>query len=82
MFSVEYDHDEIAITLVDNNDNYEDLIINSFTDIVYLRQWDEETDRMKTIAISPDMWEELMIGIHSPEGVYMTNYSKSVDNTK
>ena len=70
MYTVEMDLDEICITVMDDNGNNEDLIINSFTDIVYIRQYDEDTDRIKTIAISPRMWEELISAIHSPEGAF------------
>ena len=70
MYTVEMDLDEICITVMDDNGNNVDLIIISFTDIVYIRQYDEDTDRIKTIAISPRMWEELISAIHSPEGAF------------
>ena len=38
MYSVEMEHDEITITIMDDHGNYSDLIINSFDDIVYIRQ--------------------------------------------
>jgi len=72
MFSVEFDHDEVCITVVDDTENYEDLVVNSFDDIVFIRQWDEEINRMQVIAMSPDMWEELITSIHSSEGVYIS----------
>jgi len=73
MFSVEFDHDEVLITIVDDTNDCEDVIVNSFDDIVYIRQWDEDINRMQSIAMTPKMWEELMTSIHSSEGVYISN---------
>ena len=44
MFTIEMDHDEITITLLDDTGGYADVIINSFDDIVYIRQFEEEDD--------------------------------------
>ena len=71
MYSVEFDHDEVLITLVDDTADCEDVVINSFDDIVYIRQWDEELNRMQAIVLTPEMWEELMSAIHSHEGVFI-----------
>lgn len=70
MYTVEFEHDETCITILDDYGYNEDLIINAFSDIVYIRQYDETTDRIKTIAISPKMWEELINAMASPEGAY------------
>jgi hypothetical protein len=72
MFTIEMDHDEITITLLDDSGNYADVIINSFDDIVYIRQFEEEDDAPQAIALSPKMWEELIAAIHSPEGAFLT----------
>lgn len=70
MFSVEFDHDEIRITVMDDNGHHGDLIVNSFDDLVYIRQWDPETDTDHILEVSPEMWEELITAIHSHEGVF------------
>ena len=49
-----------------------DVIINSFDDIVYIRQFEEEDGAPQAIALSPQMWEELIAAIHSPEGAFLT----------
>jgi len=72
MFTVEFDHDDVEITVVDDTGHYEDLKIDAFDDIVYIRQWNEETERFSTIAVSPAMWEELISAISSPEGAFVT----------
>lgn len=71
MYTVEFDHDDIEITVVDDTGYYEDLKIDAFDNIVYIRQWCEELDRFKTVAISPAMWEELITAIQSPEGAFI-----------
>jgi|TARA_R110002167_G_scaffold32489_3_gene105378 hypothetical protein len=70
MYSIEMDHDEIVITVMDDSGNYEDLIINSFDDIVYIRQWEENKVTPQAIAISPAMWEELISAMDSPSGFF------------
>lgn len=72
MFTIEMDHDEITITLLDDTSGYADVIINSFDDIVYIRQFEEEDGAPQAIALSPQMWEELIAAIHSPEGAFLT----------
>lgn len=71
MFTVEFDHDDVEITVVDDTGYYEDLKVDSFDDIVYIRQWNEERNRFNVIAISPQMWEETIAAISSPEGAFV-----------
>lgn len=72
MYTVEMDLDEITITLLDDSGNYADVIINSFDDIVYIRQFTDNSNTPQAIALSPQMWEELISAMHSPEGAFRT----------
>lgn len=72
MYTVEYDWDEICITILDDTGEHDDVIVNSFDDIVYIRQWDEELNCVQSIAMSPAQWEELIAAIGSTEGGYVT----------
>lgn len=72
MYTVEMDHDDIEIYVIDENAHHEDLVINAFDDIVFLRQWDEDKQCFDIISLSPSMWEELLKAIHSPEGAFLT----------
>jgi len=72
MFTVEMDWDETAITILDQEGNYEDVQFIVFDDIVYVRQWDEDLERFNTIAMSPDMFDEFRVALNLPEGSYMT----------
>ena len=72
MYTVEFDHDDVEITIIDDLGYHEDLKIDAFDDIVYISQWDENKDQSITIAISTQMWEELIAAISSPEGAFVT----------
>ena len=72
MYTVEYDWDEICITILDDRGEYDDVIVNSFDDIVYIRQWDEQLNCVQSIAMSPRQWEELIAAMNSPEGGFVT----------
>lgn len=73
MYTVEFDHDEITITIIDDSGIHEDVIVNSFDDIVFIRQWDEDAKKIEAVAMSPGQWEELIASINSPEGAFITS---------
>jgi hypothetical protein len=70
MFTVEFDHDDTEITIMDEYAFNEDVKINAFDDIVFIRQWDEDKNAFDIIAMSPDMWEDLIVALNSPEGIF------------
>ncbi len=69
MFTVEMDHDEIEITILDDAGYNEDVKIHLFDDIVYIRQVLND-NKIEAIQMSPDMWDELVAAINSSEGAY------------
>jgi hypothetical protein len=71
MFTVEFDHDCVEIVVVDDSGFHEDLKVDSFDDIVYIRQWNEDRQDFDTITVNPKMWEELIEAINKPEGAYV-----------
>ena len=71
MFSVEYDWDEVCITVMDDTGHHGDLKVHAFDDLVYISQWDPETETQSILEVNPEMWEELIAAIHSPEGFFM-----------
>ena len=70
MFTVEMDFDDIEITVMDDTDEHEDVKVHIFDDIVYIRQFDNDAAIPETIAMSPDMWDQLILAINSPEGAF------------
>lgn len=73
MFTVEMDHDETLVTILDDEGNYEDIVFNIFDDIVYIRQWDDLTETFAAIAMSPEMFDQILVALNSSEGAYMVN---------
>jgi hypothetical protein len=76
MYTVEFDDDNIEIVIVDDDNNYEDLRVDAFNDVVYLRQWNEDLDAFEVVILSPQMWEELICSMRSPEGAFITRSIK------
>ena len=76
MFTTEIEHDEILITLLDDQDYYEDIQFVLFDDIVYIRQWDEDFDRYNVIVMSPEMFDQFRKALDLPEGAYITKDMK------
>jgi hypothetical protein len=71
MFTVEMDHDEIAIVILDDRGVHQDVEVFLYEDIVYIRQWNEEIDRYKTIQMSVEMFESFQAALNSPEGAFI-----------
>lgn len=71
MFSVEIDFDEILLKVVDETDTFEDVDVILYDDLVYIRQWCEDSQYYKTIALSIDMWDEVLTALGQSEGVYV-----------
>lgn len=72
MFTVEMDFDDIEIYVLDESGNHEDVVVNAFDDIVFIRQWDDDKGCHDIISMSPKMWEKFITAIHSPSGSYLT----------
>jgi hypothetical protein len=76
MFTVEMDHDEIEITVLDDKDGFEDVKVFSYDDIVYIRQFNEQYNKWDLIQMTPEMYVELMTAYHKPSGAYLTHIKR------
>ncbi len=76
MFTVEMDHDEIEITVLDDRDGFEDVKVFSYDDIVYIRQFNEQYNKWDLIQMTPEMYVELMTAYHKPSGAYLTKIKR------
>ena len=72
MITIEMDHDETLITLMDTENNYEDVQFIIYDDIVYIKQWDEDLQVNMLVAMSPVMFDALITAMNLPEGAYVT----------
>jgi hypothetical protein len=77
MYSVEMVYDDIEITIMDDYALNEDIKIDVFDDVVFIRQYDENKECHDIISMSPEMWEELILAIHSPEGLFRVKKKQS-----
>jgi hypothetical protein len=76
MFTVEMDFDEVAITILDDTGQYEDVQFFIYDDIVYIRQYFEQVEAFSVIAMTPEMFEEFRKSFDKPEGAYITRSVK------
>jgi|TARA_R110001632_G_scaffold40504_2_gene101548 hypothetical protein len=76
MFTVEMDHDEIEITVLDDKNGFEDVKVFSYDDIVYIRQFNEQYNKWDLIQMTPEMYVELMTAYHKPSGAYLTHIKR------
>ena len=68
MYTVEFDHDEVIITILDDSGSLPDLRIHSFEARVYITQMDEDGDYDDILSITPEIWQGLILAISSSEG--------------
>lgn len=71
MFTIEFDMDETAITMLDPEGKHQDIEIFMYDDIIYIRQYDEDIDRFKIMTASPTQFMQLMHAFKLPEGAYI-----------
>lgn len=71
MFTIEFDMDETAITMLDPEGKHQDIEIFMYDDIIYIRQYDEDIDRFKIMTASPAQFMQLMHAFKLPEGAYI-----------
>lgn len=72
MFSIEHEFDATVITLVDEGKAplQEDVSVLAFEECVTVEQYDERTDQVVRITLSPVQVRDLASALDLPEGVY------------
>ncbi|WP_299151266.1 hypothetical protein [uncultured Tateyamaria sp.] len=72
MFTIEHEFDATVITLVDEGATplQEDVVVNSFAEVITVEQFDPRTDRVVKITLSPEQVRDLAAALDLPEGVY------------
>ena len=78
MFTVEMDHDEIEITVLDDGGRFEDVKVFSYDEVVYIRQFNEKKNNWDLIQMTPEMYAELMTAWQTPEGSFITNLRRNI----
>lgn len=70
MFTVEFDEDEILITVLDTTGELEDVSALLYNDYCHIRQWNEQLQRFSIITLTPEMYLKLMEAWRTTEGSY------------
>lgn len=79
MYSVEFEHDDITITVLDESGVYEDLIVIIKDDVVLLEQAEllHNIEICNTMVLTYDMLKDLLAAYNSPEGFYQRRHKKT-----
>jgi len=73
MYTVEFDHDSVVITTLDESDAFEDVELIMNDDMtVFVRQWCEEMQEYQILFMSYQQLLDIIVSIKSPEGAYRT----------
>lgn len=71
MFTVEFEKDGCVITVISDNDAFEDIeVIIGETGNVFLRQFQEYKNEYDVIAIGYDQLLDIVASVNSPEGMF------------
>jgi hypothetical protein len=72
MFSVEHEFDNTTITVLDDSGEQEDVAVILFDDVIYIRQYVEDTDLASIVTLSPKMFAEMIEAWNCAEGSFIT----------
>ena len=71
MFSVEHEFDNTTITVLDDGGEQEDVAVILFDDLVYIRQYVEDTELASVVTMTPKMFAELIEAYNRGEGSFI-----------
>ena len=71
MFSVEHEFDNTTITVLDDSGEQEDVAVILFDDLVYIRQYVEDTELASVVTMTPKMFAELIEAYNRGEGSFV-----------
>lgn len=70
MFTVEMDDEKTVIVALDNEGIYGDTWVYIYDDVVYIRQYDEDSKEMELITMSTEQFYSIMKAMKKGNGVY------------
>jgi hypothetical protein len=79
MFSNEFEFDSTVTTVMDDKGDHEDVQLIISDDMVYIRQFDDALgeNTYDLIAMSPNMFNEMLTAMKHTEGVFRTQIKKN-----
>ena len=72
MFSVEHEFDNTTVTVLDDSGEQEDVAVILFDDLVYIRQYVEDTELASVVTMTPKMFAEMIEAYNRGEGSFIT----------
>lgn len=78
MYSVEFEDEDITITVLDETGAYEDLVVTIRDDAILLEQAEllYNIEICNTMVLTYDMLKDLLAAYNSPEGFYTRHNHK------
>lgn len=72
MFTIEHEFDATVVTLVDEGQAplQEDVVVHATESVILLNQYDQRTDKVVSVRLSPEQWRDMNAALNLPEGVY------------
>jgi hypothetical protein len=71
MFSVEHEFDNTTMTILDDSGEQEDVAVILFEDVVYIRQYVEDTELASVVTMTPKMFAEMIEAYNRGEGSFI-----------
>lgn len=71
MFTIEFDMDETAITVMDDTGELEDVQALLYDDYCHIRQWNEKTNLFEVVTLKAEMYLKLMEAWKLGDGTYV-----------
>ena len=71
MYTVEFEHDTFEIQVLDDPGYEDDLRVEIESDHVFISQFNSVLNEEMSIRITPQMWDEMLSAVNSPEGAYI-----------
>jgi hypothetical protein len=71
MYTVEFEHDTFEIQVLDDHGYEDDLRVEIESDHVFISQFNSVLNEEMSIRITPQMWDEMLSAVNSPEGAYI-----------
>lgn len=70
MITIEIDHDETLITILDDTGELEDVTALLYDDYCHIRQWNEKLQHFDVVTMKAEMYWKLMKAWKLPQGAY------------
>ena len=77
MFTNEFEYDATVTTILDETDECDDVEITIDDAGVFMRQFNEITNKYDLIVMSHIQFQEFLLAMRTTEGAYRTNLKKN-----